>query len=280
MALNDLGDLGSKESDPVTYTWSFIDNFSGLIVWGAVLIVFILFRENWTPKAFLILVPVFVASIVWLGLKKVPGMQSASVVMFDIIINSFVAGIAVLWLLAERIGNRNRLVTFLLAVVVMAIMCALGGVSLGEFKLSADMAGISVVFAVLAAIVLWAFVLTGWMCRKSYSAVRFMLWLAVWIVAPYLLLMVILATVSIIGAIVMGNALPPGFLLLMALKVPLVSLIVGGFIYAILFPFMILAFKSNLFRRRFYGCFRLKGMLAPAVAETEDFSGERATDLT
>ena len=270
MAVNDLGDLGPKESDPVTFTWSFIDNLSGLVVWVAVLIVFILFRENWTPKAFLILVPVFVASIVWLGLKKVPGMQSGSVVMFDIIINSFVAGIAVLWLLADRIGNRNRLVTFLLAVVVMAIMCALGIVSLGEFKLSADMAGISVVFVVLTAIVLLAFVLTGWMCRKSYSTVRFMLWLAVWIVAPYLLLMVIVALIPIIAAAVMGNALPPGFLLLMALKIPLVSLIVGGFIYAILFPFMILAFKSDLFRQRFYGCFRLKGMSAPAVAESQD----------
>ncbi len=271
--MNDLGDLGSKESAPVTYTWSFIDNLSGLVVWVAVLIVFILFRENWTPKAFLILVPVFVASIVWLGLKMVPGMQSGSVVMFDIIVNSFVAGIAVLWLLAERIGNRNRLVTFLLAVVVMAIMCTLGIVSLGEFKLSADMAGISVVFAVLAAIVLLAFVLTGWMCRKSYSAVRFMLWLAVWIVAPYLLLMVIVALIPIIAAVVMGNAPPPGFLLLMAWKVPLVSLIVGGFINAMLFPFMILAFNSALFRRRFYVCFRLKGMLAPAVAESQDQPG-------
>ncbi len=272
MAFNDLGDLGPKESSPVTYTWSFIDNFSGLIVWVAVLIVFILFRENWTPKAFLILLPMFVVSVVWLGLKKATNMPSNAAMMYDIIFNSLVAGIAALWLLADRIGNRNRFATFLLAVVVMAIMCALAGVSLGEFKLSADMAGISVVFAVLAAIVLWAFVLTGWMCRKSYSAVRFMLWLAVWTVAPCLLIMMIVAAVSVIGGLVMGNGPPPGSLLLMVLMFPLAGLIVGGFIYAILFPFMILAFKSDLFRQRFYGCFRVKGMLAPVVAETEDFS--------
>ncbi len=277
--MNDLGDLGSKESSPVTYTWSFIDNFSGLAVWVAVLIVFILFRENWTPKAFLILLPMFVVSVVWLGLKKATNMPSNAAVMYDIIFNSLVAGIAALWLLADRIGNRNRFATFLLAVVVMAIMCALAGVSLGEFKLSADMAGISVVFAVLAATTLLAFVLTGWMCRKSYSAVRFMLWLAVWTVAPCLLIMMIVAAVSVIGGLVMGNGPPPGSLLLMVLMFPLAGLILGGFIYAILFPFMILAFNSDLFRRRFYGCFRLKGMLAPAVAETEDFSGERATDL-
>ncbi len=252
------------------YTWSFIDNLLGLVVWVVVLIVFVLFRENWTPKAFLILLPMFVVNIVWLGLKKIPGMQSSSLVMFDIIFNSFVAGIAALWLLGERIGNRNRPATFLLAVVVMAIMCALCIVSLGEFKLSADMASISVVFAVAAATTLLAFVITGWMCRKSYSAMRFMLWLAVWIVAPCLLLMMIVATVSIIGALVMGNGPPPESLLLMVFMFPLAGLMLGGFIYAILFPFMILAFKSNLFRRRFYGCFRLKGMLAPAVAESQD----------
>lgn len=273
MALNDLGDLGRTESDPVTYTWSFIDNLSGLVVWVAVLIVFILFRENWTPKAFLILLPMFVVSVVWLGLKKATGMPSNAAMMYDIIFNSLVAGIAALWLLAERIGNRNRLATFLLAVVVMAIMCALGIVSLGGFKLSADMAGISVVFAVLAATALLAFAITGWMCRKSYSAVRFMLWLAVWTVAPCLLMMMIVAAVSVIGGLVMGNGLPPQALLLMALMFPLAGLILGGFIYAILFPFMILAFKSDLFRRRFYGCFRLKGMLAPAVAESQDQPG-------
>ena len=138
---------------------------------------------------------------------------------------------------------------------------------------------ISVLFSVLAATALLAFVITGWMCRKSYSALRFMLWLAVWTVAPCLLLMMIVAAVSIIGGLVMGNGPPPGSLLLMALMFPLAGLMLGGFIYAILFSFMILAFKSDLFRRRFYGCFRLKGMLAPAAAETEDFSGERATDL-
>jgi len=207
--------------------------------------------------------------MVWLGFKKVTGMPSSEAAMFDIIFNSFVAGIAALWLLGNRIGNRSRLATFLLAVLIMAIMCAFGIVSLGEFKLSSDLAGISMVFAVAAATVLLAFVLAGWACRKSYSAIRFMLWLAVWIGAVCLLTMVIVAVISVIVGAIMGNAPPLGFLLSMAYMIPFISLIIAGFIYAILLPYMILAFNSDLFRQRFYGCFRLKGMLAPAVAETE-----------
>ncbi|RKY09073.1 MAG: hypothetical protein DRP66_03070 [Planctomycetota bacterium] len=276
MASNDLGNLGSKESAPVTYTWRFIDNLSGLAVWVILLIVFILFRENWTPKAFLILLPMFVVNILWIGVKKATGMPSSAAGMFDVMFNSFTIGMATVWLVSHKFAGLNRFVIFLLSLIVMVLVYALGIFSFSGLEFTSEAIVVTIFFCIVTAATFLAFALTGWRCRRRYTALRFMLWLALW--CPVLCLTAMLAyalTVFIIMIVIMGRSFPMEAII----QIPLVGLLIGGILYLLLLPYMILVLNSDLFRRRFYGCFRLKGMSAPAVAETEDFSGERATDL-
>ncbi len=98
-----------------------------------------------------------------------------------------------------------------------------------------------------------------------------MLWLALWCLVLCLTAMFAYALIAfIIIAAIMGQSIPIGAVFI---QIPLVGLLVGGILYLLLLPYMILVLNSDLFRRRFYGCFRLKGMLAPAVAESQDQPG-------
>ncbi len=270
--MNDLGDLGSKESDPVTYTWNFIDNLSGLVVWVALVGAFVLFRANRSGKALLILVPLFVVNILWIVIKKVTGMPSSEAGMFDVLFHSFAIGMATVWLVSHKFAGLNRFVIFLLAVSAMTATYALSILSYSGFEFTEETMTLAVFFFIVMAAALLAFVLAGWRCRKNYSALRFMLWLSLWCLVLCLIPMVVYALIAyIIIAATMSQSL--------IIQILRVGLITGGILYLLLLPYMILVLNSDLFRQRFYGCFRLKGMLAPAVAETEDFSGEGPTDL-
>ncbi len=51
-----------------------------------------------------------------------------------------------------------------------------------------------------------------------------------------------------------------------ASQIPMLAvmgLVLGGVLYVLVLPYMILVFNNDMFRQRFYGCFRLKGMLPP-----------------
>ena len=265
--MNDLGDLGPKESDPVTYTWSFIDNITGLVVWVALVGAFVLSRENRSGKALLILVPVLMVNVLWIGIKKVTGMPSSSAGQFDVMFNAFTIGLAIVWLLSHRFAGLNRFVVFLLTVVAMSLTYALSVLSYSGLEFTEETMMLAVFFFVVMVAALLAFTLTGWCCRKNYSALRFMLWLALW--CPVLCLFAMFAYVLAI-VVIMHQSMSIGQLLT---QIPIVGLIVGGVLYLLLLPYMILVLNCDLFRQRFYGCFRLKGMSAPAVAESQDQPG-------
>ena len=277
MALNDLGDLGPKESSPVTYRWSLVDNLSGLVVWVVLLGAFVLFKANRSGKALLILIPLLVVNILWIGIKKATGMPSSAAGIFDVLFNSFTIGMATVWLVSHKLAGLNRFVIFLLSLIVMVFVYAVGIFSFSGLEFTSEIIVVTVFSCIVTAATFFAFVLAGWCCRKRYTALRFMLWLAGWCIAVCFVAMFVYAlTAFVIIAVIMGQSISIGSIFI---QIPLVGLIVGVILCLLLLPYMILVLNCDLFRRRFYGCFRLKGMLAPAVAETEDSSDEGATDL-
>ncbi len=268
MASNDLGDLGSKESSPVTYKWSLVDNIIGLAVWVVLVPAFVLFRANRSGKALLILVPLFVLNVLWIGIKKATGMPSSSAGTFDVMFNSFAIGMATVWLVSHKFAGLNRFIIFLLSLIVMGCVYALGIFSFSGLEFTSETIVITVFFCIVTAATLLAFALAGWRCRRRYTALRFMLWLALWCLVLCLTAMFAYALIAfIIIAAIMGQSISIGSIFI---QIPLVGLIIGVILYLLLLPYMILVLNSDLFRRRFYGCFRLKGMPAPAVAESQD----------
>jgi len=265
VASNDLGDLGPKESSPVTYKWSLVDNIIGLAVWVVLVLAFVLFRANRSGKALLILIPVLVVNVLWIGVKKVTGMPSSSAGQFDVMFNAFTIGLATVWLLSHRFAGLNRFVVFLLTVVAMSLTYALSILSYSGLEFTEETMMLAVFFFAVMVAALLAFALTGWRCRKNYSPLRFMLWLALW--CPVLCLLAMFAYVLAI-VVIMHQSISTGQLFT---QIPIVGLLIGGVLYLLLLPYMILVLNSDLFRSRFYGCFRLKGMPAPAVVvESQD----------
>jgi len=107
-------------------------------------------------------------------------------------------------------------------------------------------------------------------------ALRFMLWLAAWCIAVCVMAMFIYVAIAFV---IMRQSTPSGASFFVFFL--LVALFFGGIVYVLLLPFMILAFKNSLFRERFYGCFRLKGMQECGKTGTvgETISTENGKDL-
>lgn len=256
VASQDLGKLGSKEAKAVVYNWKWHHSAPALVLWVILAGVIVLVKDNRNWHALLILIPLLIVNFFWSIFLKMMPIASSGLPMFDQIFASLTIGIAVVWLLAHKLGNRNRFVTFLLALATMAIVCFAGVISYSGLDFSVSTSGVMILLGVLTLTMLLAFVLAGWRCRKRYSNVRFMLWLAVWCVGICILLMLVFLGIWMLAS----SVRVPISLYLYLLMVLSQALVIGGLLYAALFPFMILAFRSSFFRQRFYDCFRLTGM--------------------
>ena len=226
------------------------------------LLAIVLVKANRNPHALLVLVPLLIVNLLWSIFKKAVGFPSAQVEMFNMLFYSLTVGIAILWLLAHKLGNRSRFVTFLLALTIMAVVGLAGAISYAGLELSQQTVSVLLLLAILVFAMLLGFVLTGWWCRKHYSGLRFMLYLALWTVSAALVGM--LVVYSIVFS-VQRFFVPISTVLLI---VPVVGAAYGVFLYAVVLPYMILALRSSFFRKRFYACLRLKSMPIGPVPQT------------
>ncbi len=216
--------------------------------------------------------PLLIVNLLWLVFKKAMGFRSTDAEMFGMVFNSLVVSITVLWLFAHKLGNRNRFVTFLLALALMAVLTLVGTVSYVGLEFSQQTVVAVILLAMSALVMLLGFVLAGWQCRNRYSSLRFVLYLALWTVVTCLVItLVIYSTVFIIQQ----APVPISTILLV---IPIVGLVLGACLYVIVFPYMILALRSAFFRERFYACLRLKSMPTAIVQADADRPGEQNPD--
>ena len=234
--------------------------------------VFVLVKANRNRRALLILIPLLILSLLWIGFKKVMSFPTSSEMIFDQIVYSLIVGIAVVFLLGHKLGGRNRFVTFLLASGVMAGVLAVCAISNFGIEFSREMLGAVIYFISLALPMLLSVVLAGWRCRKRYSSLHFMLWLAVciWVVSVTFVLayfVIFMVIMSDIGLSVSKLTI----IILMS------SLVISVFSYVILLPYMILAFRSSFFRERFFACMGLHSMAATAEPGADGLSEQSTT---
>jgi len=249
------------------YPWKWYYSMPALGLWIVLALAILLVRENRDPRVLLIFIPIFLMRLLWSRFQPILGAPSDVLEVFRALIDALAIGLAVLWLLAYKLGNRNRFVSFLLALVVLAGLTIVAVVSYQVWAPFVDYE--LVTFQSLGiATVLLIFVLAGWRCRKRYGPWRFMLWLAVWTI--------VISLVAIIAffLIAEGPSDPIEEILRQMPRVLLVGLIFAICIYVLNLPFMILAFASPFFRRRFYAYFHLKSM------PTGSSSGKESENLT
>jgi hypothetical protein len=269
IASQDIGELGPNQGTAVVYDWKWYYSTSSLALWLALIAAFIFIKDNRNPQALLILVPLLILNLLWLAFKKVMVFGSADIEMFGMVFNSLVVGITVLWLFAHKLGNRNRFVTFLRALALMAVLGLVGAISYCGLTFSQQTGGEVIILAMLALAMLLGFVLAGWQCRNRYSGLRFVLYLALWTVAVCLASTLVFYPIVFI---IQQVPVPISTVLLVAL---IVGLAFGAFLYVIVFPFMILVLNSSFFRERFYACLRLKSMPTTTSQDDAGRSGEQ-----
>ncbi len=238
-------------------------------MWLALILAFVLPKSNRNHRALLIIAPLAVVNLLYLLLKTISGMPSSVAQQYDMLFHSISISIAVMWLIAHRLGNSNHSLTFLRALVVMAVICLVGEISYFGLNFSQETFQTLTMSIMSALVILLGFVLAGRRCRIRYSSLRFMLYLAFWTIVVCLVSMfVVFLAVSIIQQM---NVSISSVLIM----IPIVSLILGACLYVIVFPFMILAFYSPFFRKRFYACLRLKSMASTVANPNTNPSAER-----
>ncbi len=270
----DIGELGPEEGTAVVYHWKWYYSVPALLLWAVLVLAIVLVKANRNPHALLILVPLLIVNLLWFGFLKLFHFASVTRVQFDSLFASYTVGITVLWLLAHKLGNRNRFVTFLLALVVMTVVSLVGAISY-NMSFSDETTQVSFLLVVLAFTMLFGFVLAAWRCRKRYSGLRFMLCLGVWTIAVGIVSLLSFFVIAVVIWSLAGGSLPPYSILI---QVFIVGLIFGVCLYVIVFPYMILALRSSFFRERFYACLRLKSMPTTVAQADVDQVGEQSQD--
>lgn len=263
----DIGDLGSKEGTEISYYWNPIYNVLGVLPWLLLLGAFTLFKENRCGQTMWILLPVVIFRLLWAAFAGLTGIPSEASSMFISLIDCLSVGFVLIWLLAERIGNRNRFVTWLLALLLFALSF---GVMLVNLGMGIEAIQLSIFIALTVGIVMVSFPLAGFMCRKKFGPVRFSIWTAVW---------VLLLTNGFFMVFAIIQAAMSDFpIMTLLLQVLLVGFVYAGILIAGLLPFEILLFVNRFWRKRFEVVFGLKTDPVPIETVQMDEQPEPDTE--
>lgn len=219
----------------------------GVIPWLLLVLAFILFRENRKPQALWIVLPLILLRLIWAGFSAIASIPSEAAAVFIFMIDCLLIGFALNWLLADRIGNRNRFITWLLSVMIFAAVFAATLVNIG---LGSEALQVSIFIGMTVAILSISFPAAVFLCRKKCGAIQFSVWTAVWI---------ILMTSLFFTGIVMIQSAISGFSVMQVLpQVIVVMLVYAGILIVALLPFEILWFNNSFWRKRFEALFGIK----------------------
>jgi hypothetical protein len=231
-----------------------------LIPWLGILLLFLLVPENRDGRAWWIWLPLVAVVAAMRSLEWVLGHFPSE--LQGLLETAFIAlgfGHAAVWLLAERLGRRHRVLTFLSIILVLGFASGLTFMvqqDWGEELVYAFFILMPLGLAVLVGAV--AISVAGWRVGRELGVVRTSLRLAIVLFALWFL---ICLPFVVIGGIQSGGDVPWGEL---AGGLGLM----GGLHLATLLPFVVLSFCSGLFHQRLELLLNLDRELPPLEAES------------
>jgi len=241
---------GPFESQPVVFHWPWYWHLWRLGPWALLALAVAVPKRNRDHRALLIFVPLAILSLLWpLATKLVPSAPSASVSVdrSNLLFESLVTGLALLWLQADWLRGRPGWVRVPLSLGLMLLAGLVAFVSASQ-TLAGPMISILPIFVtILGAILLVALALARRMTHRRYVPLAFMVWLAVG--------SLLFTTVS--AALLAGvpQLLLSGDTIDLRLRILLIQsvagLALGVCLYIINLPYMLLMFRSSFFGPRF-----------------------------
>jgi len=201
---------------------------------------FIALKENRSPQVAWILVPIALLGLIYSAVMKILPMDSTGTVQLNAIFTILVVGFSMVWLLAERIGNRNRFVTFLLATL---IYFGFLGVNLLSGGFGRDMIAIASLAAISIPAIICAFIIAALISPKPFNSTRFIIYIGV-------VLFIVLLTIFWIIMFVLYPV--PEIPINRRITELLMASFFGSLIYyAGLLPFLVMLLANPFWRKRF-----------------------------
>lgn len=242
MPEKDLGALGQTKGTPLVMTWLPIYSYPALMLWSVFIIVLFFAGAFRNRRILLVLIPVLIIQTVWFCIVKFSGMSPNEAPLFSQIFVPFYISVGILIALAYRINTPKRLYLFVLAIVVIALGTGLSyfAYNFGGADIPKDSKMALTFNTILVAAFLLSLAVTGILCRKKFTRLRFGLWLLVW---TFFLAVVF---IYIYGWIDFHPTNTD-----MVLEVLIIGAILGLALCGFILPFMILSFIGTFYKRIF-----------------------------
>jgi len=167
-------------------------------------------------------------------------MTSGSTVQLNVIFTILVVGFSLVWLLAERIANRNRFVTFLLATLIYFVFL---GVNLLSNGFSEDIIAIVSLAAISISAIILAFTIAILISTKSFDKTRFLIYLGAALFCSLLIIFSVIMFIFFASLNISVNT---------RIKEVLTASFFSNLIYFVgLLPFLALLFANPFWLKRF-----------------------------
>lgn len=238
----DLGDVGLAQGQTLVYNWRWYYGAQGLLIWLVLVVALVLPRANRDRRAWLILIPLAMASLAWFLLKAIGHFPAPQLYPFDFMVHCVVLSLALLWLLAPALYQFRGEVRFLAS---LAIVSAATGVEVLSSASTSLREAILLLTSpvLLTALLLAALAATARQYREGRHSVRFLLTLGLWTTVGSV---IVAAGYFIILGSILSLWLRPSNVA----GAGLVGLVLGVSLYLLALPYAILGLASSFFRSR------------------------------
>jgi len=236
----DIGEFGPTDGKPVAYHFSPVYHVQGIIPWLLLPLAFIALKENRTQQAAWIIAPIVLLTVVYSAVMRLLPMDSGGTVQLNVMFTIIVLGFSMVWLLAERIRNRNRLVTFLLATL---IYFGFLGVNLLSAGFGESIIAVVFLAAVSISAIVFAFVIATLTSARPFKTIRFVITIGAALFTSLLIVFSAIMFIFYPPANVSGGT---------RITEVLTFSFFGSLIYyAGLLPFLVMLFSNPFWRKRF-----------------------------
>jgi len=244
VASQDIGNLGPKESEPTRITCHWMSGMARLLPWVLVGLLLI-WQARRDRRALAVLIPLIAIYLIWSIARQMLPFDSIAVNMLAQGISDVSAALAVLWLVLTHLTCDRRKATFLLSLMVMMAVAAIG--PLGELSAAEDYETITRLLSagVGALAISGSLMLAGLCSRKAGLGARFVTWWLVW-----LLLLTVASVVAVAATVILIEDHSLEWFFIRIYDTLLVGLVVSAAACLVSLPFVILALESLSHRLR------------------------------
>ncbi len=234
----------------MVFHWPWYWHLFRLGPWALLALAVAVPKRNRDRRALLIFVPLAILSLLWpLAIKLVPSAPSASVSLdrSNLLFESLVVGLALLWLQADWLRGRPGWVRVPLSLGLLLLAGLVAFVSASQTLADPMISILPILVTILGAILLAALALARRMTHRRYVPLAFMVWLAVGSLLFTAVSAALLAGVP--PLLLSGETMDVRLRILLIQSVA--GLALGVCLYVINLPYMLLMFRSSFFRQRF-----------------------------